>query len=71
MRIDNKTSQVIVLVLVDSVLDNRKDVKSTQDGVSQVHIVIQAQLGVIPALDGVGCCNHTASCLQGSHYACL
>lgn len=64
MRVDNECSKSIVLFLINFIFNDREDIESRENRVSQLNVIIEVQWGIIITLDGIGSGDNTTSCLQ-------
>lgn len=71
MGIDYESGQGIVLFLIHFVLDHCQNVKSGEDGVSEINVIYEVKGTVVGALERVGSCDDGATSLQRSHNTCL
>lgn len=71
VEVDDEGTEVGVDLLVDLISDYVEDVETGKNGVREVDIVVEGDLGVIAALERICCCDDRASSTESGHYACL
>mmetsp|Transcript_42548 Transcript_42548/g.83886 ORF Transcript_42548/g.83886 Transcript_42548/m.83886 type:complete len:336 (+) Transcript_42548:1014-2021(+) len=57
----------LIVDRINLVLDNRQDVKSRQDRVCKLHVLVERQLAVVSPACRICCRNHRTPCLQCGH----
>ena len=64
MRIDNKSGEHVILFDFGFVLDHGQNIESTEDRVSQLHVVIEVAVDSVHTSDWVSGCDNGASSLK-------
>lgn len=64
MRVDNESSKGIILLFVDFILNNSKNVKSGKNRVCKVYIIIEVESSIVGSFNRVSCSYHTAPSLE-------
>lgn len=54
VRVDHESGQIFIILSLDFVSNHGKDVKSGQDRISKVHIVIEVDIWLVHSTNGIG-----------------
>ena len=57
VEVDDEGAEVGVDLLVDLVTDYVEDVETGENGIGEVDVVVEGDLGVVAALERVCCCD--------------
>jgi hypothetical protein len=64
MRVKHESCQRIINGLITVVPDHGQQIESRQDGIRQVHIIIEVQVALVNTTDGISCCDDGTSSVQ-------
>ena len=71
VEVDDEGAEVAVDFLVGLVADDIEDVETGKNGVGEVDVVVEGDLGVVAALERIGCGDDRAPRAESGHDACL
>lgn len=57
VEVDDEGAEIAVDLLVDLVTDYVEDVETRKNGVREVDVVVEGDLGVVAALERICCCD--------------
>ena len=64
VRVDDKGCQLVINLLLNFVSDDREEVESRQNRISQVNVVVKVALWPVNASNWIGCSDDRATSLQ-------
>lgn len=71
VEVDDEGAQIAVDLFIDLVSDYVEDVETGKNGVGEVDVVVEGDLGVVATLERICRCDDRASSPESSHNACL